>query len=168
MFTEKKLLKFISAIEIAKKELVKIYEKPNDIDLQSALMDCLQLDDPFELLEKDLTPGKIVTLLKNFEFYTPELLEQIFLEDTIIPDNVFRLLYEEELKHNGEIWLIHKYDRDPFPSNPHAHNKESGLKLHLGNGELYFKRKLVGKIKRKDLLTIRSLTKAIKLPELLI
>jgi hypothetical protein len=52
---------------------------------------------------------------------------------------------------------ITKNDGDPFPSNPHAQNIESGLKLDLSTGELYFKRQSTGKsISRKDLAFIRT------------
>lgn len=67
------------------------------------------------------------------------------------------------------IWRIHKNDTDPFPSIPHAHNIESGLKLHLGNGELYFGRRFTDKlISKKDLFTIRAQVKNIELPQLTI
>lgn len=33
--------------------------------------------------------------------------------------------------------VAHKYDRDTFPSNPHAHNYDRKLKMHLGTGDLY-------------------------------
>jgi hypothetical protein len=54
----------------------------------------------------------------------------------------------------------------PFPSNPHAHNLESRLRLHLGTGELFDKRRVVEKISRKDLLDIRKRLKNFDLPEL--
>lgn len=51
-------------------------------------------------------------------------------------------LVEKDHKVKGEIWRVHKYDADPFPSNPHAHcvggrDRFVGLKLHLGNAELF-------------------------------
>src|SRR5207237_6227170 len=38
------------------------------------------------------------------------------------------LLTEAQVKLQGEIWIVHKNDADPFPSNPHAHNYRERLK----------------------------------------
>ena len=37
---------------------------------------------------------------------------------------------KEIIKEGGEIWVVHKYDKDSWPSNPHAHN-ENKEKLNL-------------------------------------
>ena len=62
------------------------------------------------------------------------------------------------VKAGGSPWVIHLYDPDPFPSRPHAHNKETGAKLHLGTGDLYDRhnRGPIGKVPGKDLEAIRS------------
>lgn len=74
--------------------------------------------------------------------------------------------YKVQIKRKG-IWLIHKYDTDPFPSNPHAHLIDSNIKLDLSNGNCYKKRELVYSIKKKDLLMIRDeAEKNFKLPNL--
>ena len=79
---------------------------------------------------------KISGILEQYE----KVLEVIHLEDSIVPAGVQQALDEERVKHNGEIWIIHKSDKDPFPSNPHAHNYEKRLKMDLGSGELYKER----------------------------
>ena len=67
----------------------------------------------------------------------------------------------------GQVqWVVHKNDPDPFPSDPHAHNYEADLKLHLGNGELYNGSKCVGKIPAKKFKELRSSFKSISLPPL--
>lgn len=74
---------------------------------------------------------------------------------------------EVTLKADGYIWRIHNVDADPFPSNPHAHNVESGLKLDLG--PLYLGATATGRsIHRKDLLALRELAahRGIALPHL--
>jgi len=78
------------------------------------------------------------------------------LDFSIIPDGVIRRLTEAKIRQKGEVWMIHKNDLDPFPSNPHAHNYESGHTLHLGTGHLFLQRKYVGKIRRKDLRLLRT------------
>lgn len=93
-------------------------------------------------------------------------LEIIPFEKSIVPESIYQAIYEEKIKRKGDIWIIHKNDRDPFPSNPHAHNYDVGLKLHLGNGCLFLRSKKVGKIKIKDLLAIRQKITSVNLPPL--
>lgn len=55
---------------------------------------------------------------------------------------------------SGEIWRVHKSDADPYPSNPHAHCVDGakrfiGRTLHLGTGELFDKRKGLGRYLEK-------------------
>jgi len=100
---------------------------------------------------------------------TEELLTEIEFEKSPIPDGTFRRLDEATIKRDGCVWRIHRNDNDPFPSNPHAHNTESGLKLDLSSGCLFFQRKFTGKkVSRKDLEYIRTQAelKAISLPPL--
>ena len=86
-----------------------------------------------------------------------ELLAEIEFEESPIPDGTLRRLDEVIIKRDGCVWQIHKNDPDPFPSNPHAHNVESGLKLDLSSGRLYFGSKDTGKkVSKKDLEFIRS------------
>lgn len=94
----------------------------------------------------------------------PEVLAVAEFEESIIPEGTERALFEEKMKHKGEIWLIHKYDADPFPSNPHGHNHESNLKLHLGTGDLYMGKKVVGSLSRKNLEALREKVKHVVLP----
>ena len=139
-------------------------------DIQLGLMDVLGIDDEYELLERDLSCSDIVKLLKDYDFkkHHPEALTDILFEKSIIPDGTTRSLLEVQIKHKGEKWTIYKSDADPFPSNPHAHNYESGLKLHLGNGDLYLRKRLVNQISKKNLMLLRSkiITRNIVLPEL--
>ena len=93
-------------------------------------------------------------------------LQEIQLDESLISPGVFARLDEATIKSGGEIWRIHKYDADPFPSNPHAHNLETGLKLHLGTGELFEKTTSKGRLRCKSLRKLRSLVHSdIQLPE---
>ena len=58
-----------------------------------------------------------------------------------------------------KMMLIH------FRQIPHAHNIEKRLILDLSTGDLYIKRRPAGKMKKKDLIKIRSLMKNISPPE---
>jgi len=97
-----------------------------------------------------------------------EILATIELDESPIPPGCVRNLNEVRVKNDGQIWDIHKYDDDPHPSNPHAHNKESGLKLDLSTGILYFKRDPQPGIGKKKLLEIRekAAAKNVVLPDL--
>jgi hypothetical protein len=91
------------------------------------------------------------------------------LDDCPIPAGCRQRLDEVTIKKYGCVWRINKNDSDPFPSNPHAHNCESGLKLDLSNGNLYFSAESTGKaVEQKRLLAIRTAAeqKGVKLPAL--
>lgn len=97
------------------------------------------------------------------------MIEEVELDHSPIPSQCRRRLDEVTIKRDGQIWRIHKNDSDPFPSNPHAHNVESGLKLDLTNGKLYYKNTDTGKsISKKDLLAIRDKMTKIAPPPLAI
>lgn len=113
------------------------------------------------------TVDEIVEQLKDYPFESPlgEPLQTITLTESILPEDWPKLLLEQVIKQNGEQWEIRKYDADPFPSNPHAHNHEARVKLHLGTGELFKKHTLVGKIRCKDLKSLRAqVSESIELP----
>jgi hypothetical protein len=86
------------------------------------------------------------------------------LEEDIIPPGIPRLLREQRIRLNDNVWTIHRNDTDPFPSNPHAHNYAEGLKLDLSNGVLYDYRRIAGRIKYKHLLTLRERIQHLDLP----
>lgn len=65
-------------------------------------------------------------------------------------------LEKATIKVNNRKWRIHKNDLDPFPSNPHAHEYENNWKLHLGTGEIFVKKKLKGKLNKKDFQRLRT------------
>lgn len=137
-------------------------------DLIVALMEATGKDFQ-ELALEDWNSEKILGAIRNTEYLSrfPVIQEEVVVvEETIIPDNVIRGIYEEQVKFKGEKWVVHKNDVDPFPSNPHAHNYESGLKLHLGNGELYDGTTLVGAIPCKKLKQLRGLFSRTTMPVL--
>lgn len=137
-----------------------------EFDVQQALVDKLLLKDEFELLGKNLKSEEIVNLLSNYNFKKNKPIEllEVHLKETILPDNIEQRFVEALIKHGGEVWVVHKNDADPFPSNPHAHCYEKGLKLHLGNGKLYLGAKHVGKISKKKFISLRGKMKHIDLP----
>ena len=141
----------------------------DSLDFQEAVRERMGLERATDLLAHDVPAvSELVELLRDFDFValSPMILQEIELDEPIIPSGVPRLLTEWTVRSGGEIWRIHQNDADPFPSSPHAHNQETGLKLHLGSGELFRKREMVSKIRCKDLKKLRSgVTKEIQLPK---
>ncbi len=124
--------------------------------VRNALPDALNVEDQIQAMELGLTAAQILDALRHYSFEEPKLLGEIELEESIIPEEVPVHLREATAKHAGEIWRVHQNDADPFPSNPHAHCLEQDLKLHLGSGDLYRRKRVVGSLTRKDLLALRS------------
>jgi hypothetical protein len=138
------------------------------IDILVELTDNNENNELIVLAMAQPTASELVALLlqKGIDQKYPRYAEVIRISEDLIPDSLTRLLFEKRIKQNGQIWVIHLYDPDDILSCPHAHNLETGLKLHLGNGGLYSKKKLVGKIGRKKLIKLRNMIKDIDLPPL--
>jgi len=134
--------------------------------VENALTEVMGLETSTELLDTHWTQKRILSALANYDFrrFFPILLAQVRFDNSIIPPGSIRSLVEETVRCNGEVWRIHRNDADPFPSNPHGHNLQSGCKLHLGTGELFLRRHFVGKISRKDLVAIRHRLVGFDLP----
>ena len=165
---------FREELKKAQEELELLYDRsfPED-ELYLALAIYFDLSDmPPNIIFKKLSAIQMIDALKDYDFASRIPIGSIVIERTIIPSGFPRLSQRAIIKVDGELWRIHLYDKDPFPSNPHAHNLETNLKLHLGSGELFQKRKLVGKITKKDLLLIRerinNILKDLALPKLCI
>lgn len=99
---------------------------------------------------------KVYHEIKDISF--AEVIGEIELSDDecIYPENSRRNIFEKRVKAKGQIWELHKNDADPFPSNPHAHNYETGLKLDLSNGNLYKKKTITDSINKSRLLDLRK------------
>jgi len=126
--------------------------------------DCF--DNPTDIIFKKLTTEEIVSIVsKNILRVIP--LYEIIVEKSILPDNFNRTLIKAELRFKGEKWVIHKWDKDFFPSSPHAHNYEKNVTLHLGNGSFYEKRIKQGQINKKDFINLGNLIQPKILPVML-
>lgn len=143
------------------------------IEVQWALTEALgiELGQPNtleQLIELCPDAATIVQLLKDFSFqrFMPKKLGEVEMQTDIIPAGVPRQLQEQKIRSNGKVWTIHRNDADPFPSNPHAHNYDEGLKLDLSDGTLYRYKRPHGRIKIKDLIDLRAHVKDIELPPL--
>jgi hypothetical protein len=104
-----------------------------------------------------------ISLLEDFDFSCFE--NPIECVEGSIPQHMMTQT-KARVKMSGNIWVIHKYDKDPFPSNPHAHLLNSRVKLHLGTGECFIGKNVEYQIKLKDLIKIRDKIDTIRLPKL--
>jgi len=146
---------WINRISKAKLELEKTYKE--DISEEKIFYILLVkynvLENPLLIYEEKITKDEIIKAVKSFNLKNLVCGVELNIED-------YKLFnYEEKVyaKAKNIRWIVHKSDSDPFPSNPHAHDYKNNVKLHLGNGNLYRKRKIVGSLRKKELLKIREI-----------
>lgn len=141
---------------------------PDALAIQRALCTKLGLQDTTQLAGKEWSTAEIEALIgdQRLDADVCVPLEVVELKRAIFPPELPRLLTEEEVKFDSEVWVIHKNDVDPFPSIPHAHCQGSPTKLDLGTGVLYSGRDAVGTIRWKHLKELRSRIKYRPLPPL--
>lgn len=61
-----------------------------------------------------------------------------------------------KIKLKGDIWTFHKFDSDPFPSQPHGHNYEKGTKLNVYDGRIYRQKCEIGMMDSRYLDKIKQ------------
>lgn len=165
---QERLSNWIAVSRDARKTIAQKFKIPEEkIDLQTAVIVVLKLGRESDLLDIDWTEEHLVNLVSNIDFKAWSEYEEVVLHESILPDGVPKPLNEETVKAQSEIWRIHRYDPDPFPFLPHAHNIQTGYKLDLRDGKLYEKKNFKGKIRRKDLIELRSRIKRIELPDMI-
>ncbi|WP_142785196.1 hypothetical protein [Changchengzhania lutea] len=108
---------------------------------------------PTQLWDIDADFEKLKKILSNFDFKT--VLFPVETSRNLIPKD-YLVGYKISIKLKNLKWRIHKYDLDPFPSNPHAHLIDSNIKMDLTNGKCYKRKKYTHTISKKELLKIRE------------
>lgn len=106
-----------------------------------------------EVWDIEISFDEAVRTLHDFDF---SILREVIETDLSLLPTDLRIIRKARFKYKGDIWVIHKYDQDPFPSSPHAHNIDNGIKLDLSDGKCYKVRKHVYTINRKELIEIRK------------
>ncbi len=152
--------KWSFVIESLASHYTSIYsEDINDKQIFEALFLILSAKYEFEwqgdLWDVEIELSDAIDLLSNFDFSI--LRNTVETEEGLIPKD-FLIQYKVRIKVLGLIWVIHKTDADPFPSDPHAHQLDNNIKLDLSNGNCYKQREFIYKIKRKDLMKFRKAT----------
>lgn len=79
---------------------------------------------------------------------------ELELDEPLVFEGMFE--WKADVKIKGQRWRVYQNDADPFPSDPHAHNYDQNVKLHLGTGQLYRGRKLKDVLSRKIFLDLRD------------
>jgi len=148
----------------------KVKVKIDSLELQQILREEYGYTDKenTKLINLNLSKDKIIEIYYKSNFKKSEILKTLKFKESILPPGVPGRLDEKQVKVKNEIWRIHKSDPDTRPSNPHAHNIQTGYKLHLGNGQLFDSKckPLNCKISKKHLLAIRDELTEFVLPEL--
>jgi hypothetical protein len=106
-----------------------------------------------DILDFELSFEQALHLLNDFNFLCFQ--NYVTCDPEFFPEGILKK-NKVRFKDKGVIWIIHKSDKDPKPSNPHAHNLENNIKLDLSNGNYYIKTQFIGSISKKDLIRIRE------------
>ncbi|RNE70745.1 hypothetical protein [Vibrio cholerae] len=124
----------------------------------------------YELGDKDVDydcPNSVIDALsEEFISKLPFIIQKVVSDESLLPLEFQNSLEKKKYRVNGEVWVVHKNDVDPFPSSPHAHNYDENIVMHLGNGRLYRKRDYVGTARTKQFLALRNLINNVDLPPL--
>jgi hypothetical protein len=151
---------WIKFATLATRELSQVHGREiSASDFHEAVLEKLGYAEESDLFYEALPEVAVmVDLLRDYPFATtsPKILQEIVVYEKFIPDDVVGPVEEQTIKSKNYVWRIHQDDDDPFPSSPHAHDVSSSLKLHLGTGKLYKKRKLISQISCKHLMLLRS------------
>ena len=128
--------------------------------------DKYDLEWPGDLWDIEINYDDAKRLLTEFDFNV--IMNTIEVQSEIIPKDLL-IQFKVRIKSKGLIWIIHKNDKDPFPSKPHAHELDNNIKIDLSNGNCYKKKQLMYTLRKRDLLMIREKADKIykgELPEL--
>ena len=157
---------WLSASAVVRSTLARKYElRAECIDVQKPVCLALGIDNPLDLLRREWSSDQILDLVAGIDFAAWADFEEIAVADSFLVASI-RRIDEETIKFESEKWRIHKYDTDPFPFLPHAHNLSVNVKMDLRNGDQYQTKRYVGSLPRKRLIEFRGRVKRIALPEL--
>jgi hypothetical protein len=153
---EQKVRNYQKKIDIAKTHLENIYKKKISYSLIISLLGHhfeREDADTFLIFNEDFNSADLIKILESelnslggqIEFESPEF-------DFLITDRIEKA----KVKSKGLVWDIHNNDKDPYPSNPHAHEYSLNVKLHLGTGEFYRKKTIIGKLSKNEFIRLRQ------------
>lgn len=139
-----------------------------------ALVMCLgdywKIQSPVEIWRVKTDKEEIVHALLDFDFATFDREITVEFDVSEFMDSSSFFHRKVGVKWDNSVWRIHKNDADPFPSNPHAHQMDQNVKLDLSTGVMYRQRRMVGELRKKQLVEVRTRfeEKGVEMPPLLI
>jgi hypothetical protein len=128
----------------------------DDVLLATYLEFCDREDVEFilDVTEVGIDPKEIEEKLDFFDFSSLNLIVEVPVTQNFKGGGRYETKFL--VKARNDVWRIRKNDLDPFPSDPHAHLDGANIKMHLGNGNCYQKRKFVYRYDRKKFLDVRE------------
>jgi hypothetical protein len=115
------------------------------------------IEHPVDIWDFEFTLEELQGYVARVGSFVP--IAEVELDEPLIFKGMFEL--KADVKMKGHRWRVYQNDADPFPSDPHAHNLDQHVKLHLGTGGLYRGRKLKDVLSRKHFLDLRERFSAI-------
>jgi hypothetical protein len=125
------------------------------VDVLTALMQVLKEPNPEIICRMDLSVEELVRHLEGYAFEAPRILGCIDDPSIEVPGSI-RRVYSALGKAKGTEWEILRNDRNPFPSNPCAHNEVEDITMDLSGGGLFHDGEFVHRLRRKDLVNFRA------------
>ena len=125
------------------------------IDVLTALMQVLKEPNPEAICRMDLSTEELVRRLEGYAFEAPMILGSVDDPAIEVPGSI-RRVYSALGKAKGTEWEILRNDRNPFPSNPCAHNEVEDITMDLSGGGLFHDGEFVHRLRRKDLVNFRA------------
>jgi hypothetical protein len=125
------------------------------IEILMALMETLKQPDPEAICKMDLPEEELIRLLEKYPFDGAVILGEVSDPDIEIPGSITRV-YAAISKVDRTVWEILRNDKEPFPSNPHAHNEVEDIDMDLSNGKLYHDGEYVSRLRQKEVVNFRN------------
>ncbi len=125
------------------------------IDVLSALMQVLKEPNPETICKMELSSQELILRLEGYPFEAPIILGHVSDPDIEVPGSI-RRVYAALAKVAGTEWEILRNDKQPFPSNPCAHNEVEDITMDLSGGGLFHDGEFVHRLRKKDLVNFRA------------
>lgn len=125
------------------------------VDVLNALMAVLKEANPENICMMGLPLEELIRLLEDYPFEAPVILGEIDDPAIEVPGSI-RRIYAALTKVAGTEWEILRNDKNPFPSNPCAHNEVEDITMDLSAGGLFHDGAFVSRLRKKDLVNFRA------------
>jgi hypothetical protein len=125
------------------------------VDVLTALMHVLGEPNPEDICRMGLPTEELIRRLEAHPFDAPLILGHVSDPSIEVPGSI-RRVYAAIGKTPGTEWEILRNDKNPFPSNPCAHNEVEDITMDLSGGGLFHDGEFVHRLRKKDLVNFRA------------